>query len=92
MAVNHVLRGMHEYILIFSNGSFSRNIKNRESMISKGEFLEYTKSVWTFPTVSEKSIEHHAPFPCGLPKRLMRLFTFKNDIILYPFCRSGNNT
>lgn len=88
-AANPVLRDVHEYILIFSKENFSRNAKNKESTISRDEFLEYTKSIWTFPTVSAKSIGHPAPFPEELPERLIKLFTFKNDIVLDPFCGSG---
>jgi site-specific DNA-methyltransferase (adenine-specific) len=45
---NPALRDVHEYILVFSKGNFSRkNPAKRESTITREEFLEYTKSVWT---------------------------------------------
>jgi site-specific DNA-methyltransferase (adenine-specific) len=88
-AANPVLRDIHEYILIFSKEKFSRNAQNKENTISKEEFLEYTKSIWTFPTVSAKAIGHPAPFPDELPERLIKLFTFKSDVVLDPFCGSG---
>ena len=88
-AANPVLRDIHEYILIFSKESFSRKSKGRQSTIAKEEFLNWTKSVWTFPAVSAKSIGHPAPFPEELPHRLIQLYTFKNDVILDPFCGSG---
>jgi len=88
-ASNPVLRDVHEYILVFSKDSFSRKKDGRESTISKEEFLEYTKSVWTFPPVSAKKIGHPAPFPEELPYRLIQLYTFKNDVVLDPFCGSG---
>ncbi len=88
-AANPVLRDIHEYILIFSKESFSRKGKGRQSTIAKEEFLSWTKSVWTFPAVSAKSIGHPAPFPEELPHRLIQLYTFKNDVILDPFCGSG---
>jgi modification methylase len=47
---NPTLRDTHEYILVFSKGTFSRpKPADRESTITKEEFLEFTKSVWTFP-------------------------------------------
>jgi len=55
-AANPVLRDIHEYILIFSKDSFSHVSKGKESTISKEEFLEWTKSVWTFPAVSAKKL------------------------------------
>ncbi len=88
-AANPVLRDIHEYILIFSKGSFSRRKGGKENTIKKEEFLEWTKSVWTFPAVSAKSIGHPAPFPEELPRRLIQLYSFKEDIILDPFCGSG---
>ncbi|MDN5301772.1 MAG: modification methylase [Thermoanaerobacteraceae bacterium] len=88
-AANPVLRDIHEYILIFSKESFTRKRANKESTINKEQFLEWTKSVWTFPAVSAKSIGHPAPFPEELPYRLIQLYSFKGDIILDPFCGSG---
>ena len=88
-AANPVLRDIHEYILIFSKDSFSRERKTKKNSIKKEEFLEWTKSVWTFSAVSAKSIGHPAPFPEELPHRLIQLYSFQNDIILDPFCGSG---
>ncbi len=88
-AANPVLRDIHEYILIFSKETFSRKRKGKEATIKKEEFLEWTKSVWTFPAVSAKQIRHPAPFPEELPHRLIQLYTFKNDVVLDPFVGSG---
>ncbi|MEN4096976.1 MAG: site-specific DNA-methyltransferase [Methanobacteriaceae archaeon] len=89
-ASNPVLRDIHEYILIFSKESFSRKKGKKENTINKDEFLEWTKSVWTFPPVSAKKIGHPAPFPLELPNRLIQLYTFKEDVVLDPFCGSGS--
>jgi len=88
-AANPVLRDIHEYILIFSKDSFSRKREERENTICKEDFLEWTKSVWTFPAVSAKKIGHPAPFPEELPYRLIQLYSFKGDVILDPFAGSG---
>jgi len=88
-AANPVLRDIHEYILIFSKETFSRKKEFRENTIKKEEFLEWTKSVWTFPAVSARQIWHPAPFPEELLHRLIQLYTFKNDIVLDPFVGSG---
>ncbi len=88
-AANPVLRDIHEYILIFSKESFSRKRSHKKDTISKEEFLEWTKSVWTFPAVSARSVGHPAPFPEELPHRLIQLYTFKQDVVLDPFCGSG---
>jgi len=88
-ASNPVLRDIHEYILVFSKESFSRKRRHKKSTISRDEFLEWTKSVWTFPAVSARSIGHPAPFPVELPYRLIQLYTFEGDIVLDPFIGSG---
>lgn len=88
-AANPVLRDIHEYILVFSKYSFSRKKENRENTIQKEEFLEWTKSMWSFPAVSAKKIGHPAPFPLELPNRLIQLFTFADDVVLDPFAGSG---
>jgi len=87
---NPTLRDIHEYILIFSKGSFQRkNPKHKRSTISKEEFLEFTKSIWTFPAVSAKEIGHPAPFPVELPYRCIQLYTYEGDVVLDPFMGSG---
>jgi site-specific DNA-methyltransferase (adenine-specific) len=88
-AANPVLRDIHEYILVFSKDSFSRKRGNKINTIEREEFLEWTKSIWTFPAVSAKSIGHPAPFPEELPYRLIQLYSFEGDVILDPFCGSG---
>jgi site-specific DNA-methyltransferase (adenine-specific) len=89
-AKNPTLRDQHEYILVFSKDTFTRqNPSGRKSTISREEFLEFTKSVWTFPAVSAKEIGHPAPFPVELPYRLIQLYTFEGEVVLDPFMGSG---
>lgn len=88
-ASNPTLRDIHEYILVFSKGSMRREKEGRESTITRDEFLEYTKSIWSFPTESAKRVGHPAPFPVELPYRLIQLYTFRGDVVLDPFCGSG---
>jgi len=89
-ASNPTLRDTHEYILVFSKGSFRREkVEGRENTISKEEFLEFTKSVWTFGAESARKIGHPAPFPVELPHRLIQLYTFSGEVILDPFMGSG---
>jgi DNA modification methylase len=89
-ATNPTLRDVHEYILIFSKGSYKRdNPLHRESTISDEQFLEFTKSVWTFPAEPAAKVGHPAPFPLELPYRLIQLYSFKGEVILDPFMGSG---
>jgi site-specific DNA-methyltransferase (adenine-specific) len=68
---------------------FSRGNLRRKSTISKEEFLEFTKSVWTFAAEPATKIGHPAPFPVELPYRLIQLYTFEGEIVLDPFMGSG---
>lgn len=89
-ASNPTLRDTHEYILVFSKGTFKREkIEGRDSTITKEEFLEFTKSVWDFFSESAKKVGHPAPFPVELPYRLIQLYTFSNEVVLDPFMGSG---
>nr|HID59760.1 site-specific DNA-methyltransferase [Desulfobacterales bacterium] len=89
-AANPTLRDIHEYILVFSKGTFRRkNTDKRKSTISKEEFLEFTKSVWTFAAEPATKVGHPAPFPVELPYRLIQLYTFTDEVVLDPFCGSG---
>ena len=89
-AANPVLRDVHEYILVFSKAAYSRKKRpDRPDTISKEDFLEWTRSVWSFPAVSARSVGHPAPFPEELPRRLIELYTFKGEVVLDPFCGSG---
>lgn len=88
-ASNPTMRDVHEYILVFSKGSLKRNGDGKVSTITSDEFLEYTKSIWSFPTESAARLGHAAPFPLELPLRLLKLYSFKSDVVLDPFMGSG---
>ena len=90
-ASNPVLRDYHEYILVFSKDSYSKD-KNqaRKDTIDHDDFIEWTRSIWTFPAVNAKKIGHPAPFPIELPHRLINLYSYEGDVVLDPFAGSGS--
>lgn len=89
-ASNPVLRDYHEYILVFSKESYSKNkYQAKKDTIEKDDFIQWTKSIWTFPAVNAKRIGHPAPFPIELPHRLINLYSYEGDVVLDPFCGSG---
>ena len=93
-ASNPTLRDIHEYILIFSKGDYKRERSKEEKeiikdSITKEQFMEWTKSIWTMNAERAKKIGHPAPFPEELPFRLIQLLSFETDIILDPFMGSG---
>ena len=74
-AANPTLRDIHEYILIFSKGSYRRErtkeeMLKKQNTITKEQFMEWTKSIWTMNAESARRIGHPAPFPEELPNRL----------------------
>jgi site-specific DNA-methyltransferase (adenine-specific) len=87
-ASNPTLRDIHEYVLVFSKDAMKRDRTGADTIL-RDEFLENTKSVWTFPTESPKRVGHPTPFPLELPRRLILLYSFAGDVILDPFCGSG---
>jgi modification methylase len=89
-ASNPTLRDVHEYILIFSKDTFARKREGKKSTIERDEFLEFTKSIWTFPSESARRVGHPAPFPLELPRRLIQLYSFAGDVVLDPFVGSGS--
>ncbi|MFH1330951.1 MAG: site-specific DNA-methyltransferase [Actinomycetota bacterium] len=88
-ARNPTLRDVHEYVVVASKGSF-RRLRLGEDTISRQEFLEATVSVWNIAPASARRIGHPAPFPVELPRRLIELYSFREDLVLDPFMGSGS--
>ena len=86
---NPSLRDVHEYILVFSKQTYVRTQPERRSTIGRDEFLDLTKSVWTFAAESARRVGHPAPFPVELPRRLIQLYTYAGEVVLDPFAGSG---
>ncbi len=84
-ASNPTLRDVHEYVLVFCKGSFRRRRgEGKSDTISREQFLEWTKSVWTFPAESARKVGHPAPFPVELPYRLIQLYTYAGEVDTRP--------
>jgi DNA modification methylase len=98
-AANPVLRDITERVVIASKGRFdrARSSKEREaaglpfaSSLSSDEFMAATLDVWDIPPESARRVHHPAPFPVELPERLIRLYTFADDLVVDPFMGSGS--
>lgn len=76
----------HEHILVFHCGDKKRN-DSGEITMDPGEYFKYTRSIWNIS--SRNSAAYPATFPIDLPRRLMRLYTYRGDVVLDPFCGSG---
>lgn len=64
----------------------SKDIKEK-SKLTKEEWREYTKTVWSIANVTSQ--EHPAVFPEEIPMRLIKLFTFLGEKVLDPFAGIG---
>jgi site-specific DNA-methyltransferase (adenine-specific) len=82
------LRDLHEYLLVLAKESFSRPDKG-ESDIEGSEFMEATLSIWNIPAESARKVGHPAPFPVELAARVIKLYTYVEDVVLDPFVGSG---
>ncbi len=60
----------------------SKEVKEK-SALTKEEWKEYTKTVWSIANVSHP--DHPAIFPDELPLRLIKLFSFWGETVLDPF-------
>ena len=95
---NPTLRDTTERIVIASKGRFdrARSAAQRQSeqlpfrsSLSTDEFMEATLDVWDMGPESAQRVHHPAPFPLELPRRLIDLYTYEDDLVLDPFMGSG---
>ena len=95
---NPTLRDTTERIVIASKGRFdrARSAAQRQdeglphrSSLSTDEFMEATLDVWDMGPESAQRVRHPAPFPLELPRRLIDLYTYEDDLVLDPFMGSG---
>ena len=97
-AANPVLRDLTERVIIASKGRFDRAIPAKQrktgglpydAKITADEFMAATLDVWEIAAESARRVNHPAPFPVGLPQRLVNLYTYEGDLVLDPFMGSG---
>jgi len=82
-----------EYIEIFCKGSFKKEGKNENIDISSEEFRKWTYGKWEIrPEVNMKNFNHPAMSPEELVVRLLKLFSYKGDLVLDPFNGVGTTT
>lgn len=90
---------MTERVIVASKERFdrARTVRQRaaeglphEGTVMTEDFLALTLDVWSIPSESARRVGHPAPFPVELPEQLIRLYTFKGDLVLDPFMGSGS--
>lgn len=90
---NPYLKYTWEYIEVFSKGDLKHPGEPSNTDILDSEFKEWVNAKWSIaPEKSMKDYGHPAMFPEKLAERVIKLFSFKNDVILDPFNGSGTTT
>jgi len=90
---NPYLKYTWEFIEIFAKGTLKKE-GNRDNVdITADEFKKWVVAKWSIaPERNMKEYNHPAMFPEELATRVIKLFSFKNDIVLDPFNGVGTTT
>lgn len=82
-----------EYIEVLCKDNVKKTGLKENIDITREEFLKYINGMWEFnPEHQMKKYDHPAMFPEELPYRLLKMFSYKDDIILDPFNGAGTTT
>ncbi|MFH1382453.1 MAG: site-specific DNA-methyltransferase [Chloroflexota bacterium] len=89
---NFMISNATEPIFVFrkvGTRPVSPEIKER-SKISREEFRSFRDAIWSINGAAAD--KHTAAFPVELPRRLIMMYSFVEDIVLDPFLGSGTTT
>lgn len=82
-----------EFIEVFCKNDLKKEGDKGNIDISADEFKEFVYAKWSFaPERNMKIYGHDAMFPEKLVERCLKLFSYKNDIVLDPFNGVGTTT
>ena len=82
-----------EFVEIFCKNSLKKEGDKNNIDIEAEEFKKWVYGKWSVaPERNMKKYKHDAMFPEELVKRLLKLFSYKNDIVLDPFNGAGTTT
>ena len=86
----YVIAPVETIIVLYKGDEWKRpHLGDERVTIEKDEFKAWTLGIWDFGGESAKAVGHPAPFPIELPRRCIRLFSYKGDKVLDPFAGSG---
>ena len=87
---------MTEYILIFRKpgpqiykGKEQVNREEARVQVQRLFTNEIANTVWHIAPVPPRYLKHPCPFPEDIPYRLIQLYSYPKDLVLDPFCGSG---
>ena len=79
----------YEFILVFSKETKKHEGAKENIDIKREEFIKYSNAMWHILPETRLSKNHPAPFPKELVYRLLKFYTYKNDVVLDMFGGSG---
>jgi DNA modification methylase len=90
---NPYLKYTWEFLEIFCKGDLKHEGDDKMADITADEFKKWVYAKWDIqPEYNMKKYGHPAMFPEELVERVLKLFSFKGDIILDPFNGVGTTT
>jgi DNA modification methylase len=90
---NPYLKYTWEFLEIFCKGDLKKEGDSKNIDISDEEFKKYVVGKWDIaPERNMKEYGHPAMFPEHLVERVLKLFSYKEDVILDPFNGVGTTT
>ena len=79
-----------EFVEVFCKGDLKKEGDKSNADILGDDFKKWVYAKWSIsPERKMKEYDHPAMFPEELVKRVLQLFSFKNDVILDPFVGAG---
>lgn len=82
-----------EFLEIFCKGDLKKPGNKENIDITADQFKEWVVAKWSIaPERKMKTYEHPAMFPEELIKRALKLFSYRNDVILDPFNGAGTTS
>ncbi len=82
-----------EFLEIFAKGTLKHKGKKENIDISAEEFKKFVIAKWAIaPERKMKEFQHPAMFPEKLVERVLKLFSYQNDVVLDPFNGVGTTT
>ena len=85
-----ILNTIFEYILVFKKEGKREAVtqeRKEKSKIDRLQWRKWTKGIWEIPPDRESG--HPASFPIAVAERIVRLYSFVDDVVLDPFAGSG---
>ena len=90
---NPYLKYTWEFLEVFSKGTLKHQGDPKNADITAEEFKEWVYAKWEIsPENNMRKFGHPAMFPEELAKRVIKLFSFRGDVVLDPFNGVGTTT